>query len=196
MLVREAMTSDPVRIGPDTSISQALRTLDDHRVTSLPVVDESGLVVGIVSEADLIRGILLSDQRRHFLPTDPTDRRLPCWVHEVMTSEVRTVAPDDDLAHVVDVMTSTAIKSMPVTREGRLVGVISRRDVVHAIIRDDDEVAAEIRDLLAAVGQDWRVTVDGGVATVTGCHDEHEVKVATALAASVRGVIQVVVEPC
>ena len=68
MLVREVMTTSPVTVTPEASTKDALRLLDRHSITSMPVVDPDGVVIGVVSEADLVRDALPPDPRAHMLP--------------------------------------------------------------------------------------------------------------------------------
>ena len=68
MLVREVMTTRPVTVTPEASTKDALRLLDRHSITAMPVVDPDGVVIGVVSEADLVRDALPPDPRAHMLP--------------------------------------------------------------------------------------------------------------------------------
>jgi CBS domain-containing protein len=123
MLVREVMTSPAVTVGPGTSVRDAIGLLDRFQITSLPVVDDDGRPVGVVSEADLLREALgLSGHDT---------------VGEVMTCEVLSVSADGDTMDAFAVMDGTAVKSLPVLLHGRVVGVLSRRDLVSALARGD-----------------------------------------------------------
>jgi CBS domain-containing protein len=193
MLVREVMTSPVHTVTPETRVKEALRILDEHAITALPVVDDHGHPVGVVS-VDLLWGALRTDQRRHEIPgTD--DPELPRSVAEVMSHHPITVAPDSDLADAVDVMMSTAVKSLPVVEDGEIVGVVSRRDVVHALARSDDDIRAEVDDVLRQAEVDWLVEVTDGVVAVDGPETDGEARLARALAATVAGVVGVDVRP-
>jgi CBS domain-containing protein len=190
MLVQEVMSSPVHTATPKTSVKEALRILDDHAITALPVVDATGRLVGVVSEVDLLWGALRSDQRRHELPMRD-DLDLPHLVGDVMTHHPITVEPSTDLADAVDIMMSTAIKSLPVVEEGTIVGIVSRRDVVHALARSDDEIRAEVDDLLRRVEVQWLVDVMDGVVVVDGPETDSQARLATAVAATVAGVVGV-----
>lgn len=194
MWVREAMTSPVVTVTEDMSVRAALKLLDRHRVTSLPVVDDAGRVVGIVSEADLVRDAVLRDQRKRIIPQDVTDTPPPRRVGDVMTAHPVTVTGTDDLADAVELLTTTTVKSLPVLEEGHVVGVLSRRDVVHLLAREDERIEADVVELFRAEDVDWLVDVDEGVVRVNGPADEPERRLAQALAGSVTGVVAVRVD--
>ncbi len=115
MLVREVMTTGPVTVRPEATTKVALRMLDGHAITSMPVV-QNGRIVGVVSEADLLRDAVPRDGRTHLLPTeDDASRQAPAsCVLDVMNHHPLTVDANLDLADAVDLMTSTAVKSVPV----------------------------------------------------------------------------------
>ena len=191
MLVRDVMTTTVVSVTPDATVRQALRLLDAHSITSLPVVDEEGRLAGVVSEADLLRESVPEDARSRMLPVD-IPRDVPArTVGDVMTTHPVTLSPSDDLAVAVDLLTSTAVKSAPVVDHGAVAGVLSRRDVVHLLARDDERIEAEVSALFLTDGTDWVAEVEDGVVTVTGPATDAEQRVADALATSVRGVVAV-----
>ena len=88
-------------------------------------------------------------------------------------------------------LTSTMVKSLPVVDHGLVVGVVSRKDVVHLLARRDESIRAELDELVRSEGADWQVDVTDGVVLVSGPADEHQSGVAEALAGSVRGVVGV-----
>jgi CBS domain-containing protein len=190
MLVREVMTSPAQTVTPETTVKEALRILDGHAITALPVVDEDGRPRGVVSEVDLICGALRADQRRHEIPLG-ADPDLPHLVAEVMNHHPISVTPDSDLAAAVDLMMSTAIKSLPVVQNGTVVGIVSRSDVVHALARGDDEISAEVDDLLRRVHRTWLVEVTDGGVVVDGPETDTEARLASAVAGTVPGVVSV-----
>jgi CBS domain-containing protein len=133
MFVREVMTSPAVTIRPGEEVAEAARILDRLSITSLPVVEEDGRLVGVIGESDVIGRLTTSQEIR-----SSTNRRADvARVRDVMTHRVLTVAADDDLAEVIALMTGTTLKSVPVLLRGRLAGVVSRRDVVRALARGD-----------------------------------------------------------
>jgi CBS domain-containing protein len=188
MLVREVMTSPAITVRDDATIRQAARVLDTFSVTAVPVVDGAGHVVGVVSEADLVREMLLPDTRLH-METPPAIGTQPAgFVSEVMTRMPVTVTSDEDLGVAVELMTTTTVKSLPVVDRGRLIGMLSRRDVVRVLARADEAIEAEVNDLFRADGTDWEATVDDGVVEASGPRDAPQRRLAEVLARSVAGV--------
>jgi CBS domain-containing protein len=127
MLVRDLMTSPAVTIRPDDEVLEAARLLDRLNLTSLPVVDHDRRLLGILSEADVIA---------HVGTPTPTDARGPL-VRDLMTVRVLTISADDDVVRAVDLMGTTILKSLPVMLHDRVVGVVSRRDIVRAVAHGD-----------------------------------------------------------
>ncbi len=191
MFVRDVMTSPARVVRVNTTVKDALRMLDQLTVTALPVVDDEDRLAGLVSEADLIREAVNPDGRSRMTPVDATSHRHPGVVGDVMTRCVVSVRRDDDLSHAVALMTSTHVKSLPVTEGPRVVGIVSRRDVVHMLARSDDVVQAELTELIRLSEHGWRVEVDGGIVTMEGPRDHEDCRLASALAYSVPGSIEV-----
>jgi CBS-domain-containing membrane protein len=190
MLVQEVMSAPAVTVGPSTSVKEALRLLDERSVTAMPVVDSRGRIVGVVSEADLIREAVRIDVRTRETPHEETFDH-PRRVEDVMSLFLLTVDAEADLTEAVDLMTTSAAKSLPVVDGGRVVGVVSRSDVIHVLARSDQQIRAEVDDLLRTAGTDWEVEVLDGVVDVSGPIDDAQRRVAEAVAGSVTGVIAV-----
>ena len=190
MLVRDAMSRPAYTVGPNATLKEAMTLLDERSVTSLPVVNAAGRILGIVSEADLIAEMVPPDTRLHMVPESEEAHVMPAQsVAEVMNRHPVTVSLDTDLAEATDLMTSTAIKSLPVLDEHqRVVGMVSRRDVVQLLARPDAVLEGEVDDLFRRMGKDWLVDVRDGVVTVTGPVDERERHLATTAAGTVPGV--------
>ena len=195
MLVRDVMSRPAVTVRADASLKEATTLLDVRSLTTLPVVDSEGRVLGIVSEADLITGMVPRDTRLHMVPGATETHTLPpAEVSEVMNLHPMTVNEDTDLAEAADLMTTTGVKSLPVLNHRRhVVGVVSRRDVIHLLARPDAEIEAELDDVYRRLDRDWLVEVHDGIATVTGPEGEGEHAMAATLAESVAGVTGVTV---
>jgi CBS domain-containing protein len=190
MRVKEVMTPNVVCIGADEPVLKAARLMLQNRISGLPVIDKDGELVGIVTEGDFLRRSELGTQRQRpkwleFIVgpgrlaqeyTQSSGRK----VEEIMTPDPRTIGEDETLEAVVDTMERHHVKRLPVTRGGRVVGIISRANLMHALASLTRDVAAPaagdsaIRDqILAAIGkQDWapriNVIVSGGVAELHG----------------------------
>lgn len=127
MLVREWMSRQPVTITTDTSITEALRVMRQKQVRRLPVLDEAGNMVGIVSESDLLYAspspvTSLSIYEMHDLLT-----RLK--VSELMAQDVITISADTPLEEAARIMADSKIGGLPVVEDGRLVGIITETDI-------------------------------------------------------------------
>jgi CBS domain-containing protein len=190
MLVREVMSSPAVTVAPRTSVKEGLRILDRHRVTALPVVAPDGHLLGIVSEADLLNEAVRHDDRTHLIPHEHSNQP-PHSVEDVMSTLSMTVSPEDDLTDAVELMTGTAVKSLPVVERGRVVGVVSRSDIVHLLARSDDQICTEIDELLRSAELDYVVDVRDGHVVLDGSQDPHKRRVAEVIAGSAQGVLTV-----
>lgn len=190
MLVKDVMTSPAVTVTADASIKEGLRLLDRYEVTAMPVVALDGRLLGVVSEADLLQDAVRHDERTHLIPHEATATP-PRRVEDVMSTLTLTVSPESDLAEAVELMTDTAVKSLPVVAEGTVVGVVSRSDVVHLLARGDQALAGEIDELLRSAGLEYDVDVLDGHALLDGSRDPHDRRVAEVVAGSVSGVLSV-----
>jgi CBS-domain-containing membrane protein len=191
MLVREVMTSPAITVQSVATVKDAMRLLDEHHVTALPVVDHDGRLVGIVSEADLLREAVREDERTHLIPHEHLTSGGPRAIEDVMSTLSMSVRADSDLKDAVELMTSTAVKSLPVVENGHVIGVVSRSDVVHVLARSDDSIHAEVDELLRSAGLDCEVEVEDGHVLVEGPVDPHQRRIAEVIAGSVTGVVSV-----
>jgi CBS domain-containing protein len=195
------MTRDVVTVGPDTSAKYAAEIMAERGFAAIPVVDEDGRLVGIVAEADVLRDRLPSDPRLHALRgADAPDTPPPLLVRGVMTEGVRTVPAGADIADLARLFVDGRLRSVPVLEHDRLVGIVSRRDLLHALVRPDDVVRADLLRLVEGYTGElgsWDVEVTEGVATVRRSRGTPEVSVAVeqralrALAHTVPGVVAV-----
>jgi CBS domain-containing protein len=143
MHVVDVMTVDPAVIAPEAPVADAVRIMLDRRVSGLPVVDGRGRLVGVITEGDLLRRAELGTEKRRARWLDflfGPGRSAEEFVHshgrrveDVMTRSPISVAPTAGLDEVVDLMTGRHIKRLMVVSEGRLVGVVSRADLLRAL---------------------------------------------------------------
>jgi CBS domain-containing protein len=191
MLVRDIMTSPAVTVGPGTPVKEAVRLLDTHTITAMPVVDDDGHLVGVVSEADVLRDSLPPDHRTHELLVEISAPRVRLAVTDVMTHLPMSVSPDDDLIRAVELLVDTQVKSLPVVADGRVVGIVSRRDVIAVLAREDALIEAEVDDALRTAGVECLVDVVDGVVELRDGGDPATLQVARIIAARVPGVVGV-----
>lgn len=130
MKARDVMSSPVITLRADTPVHAAAALLVSHGYAGAPVVDVEGHVVGIATEADLVRGRVVPEGWVVGEQPDPP-------VSTVMTSSPTSMRPEDDLADVVALMLDTNVRSVPIVEDGRLVGIVSRRDVLRAVTRRD-----------------------------------------------------------
>ncbi|MCZ4602745.1 CBS domain-containing protein [Streptomyces sp. Lzd4kr] len=204
-IVRDVMTRDVAVVGRDAGFKDIVRTLQDRKVSALPVVDGGGRVLGVVSEADLLH-------KEEFRDGDPDRytqlRRLSdlakagsVTAGELMTRPALTVTADSTLAQAARTMARTRVKRLPVVdADGRLEGVVSRVDLLKVFLRDDEEIAEEVRREVVAYlfpmpGSAVRIDVLDGVVRLGGrIRDTSLVPVAARLIRAVEGVVDVVFE--
>jgi predicted transcriptional regulator len=194
MLVREVMTEPAITVAPDTSVKQAVLLLDQHQITSMPVVDDAGHLVGVLSEADVLRDVLPTDRRVHELLVEITAPTVQLQVTDVMTHLPVSVSPDDDLAEAVELLVCTQVKSLPVVDSGRVVGMVSRRDVIAVLARQDELIEAEVDEELRQAGVECAVEVEDGVVRLRNADGPDALRIAQVIASRVPGVIGVVAE--
>jgi CBS domain-containing protein len=124
-------------IGPDATVYEALTLMAEKDVGALLVLDNAGQLVGILSERDYARKIVLKGK---------TSRETP--VREIMTEKVVWVRPDQTIEECMALMTNKHIRHLPVMEEGRLLGVISIGDVVKDIISEQEFVIAQLENYI------------------------------------------------
>jgi CBS domain-containing protein len=189
MLVRDVMTSPAVTVLDNATVKDAIELLERHSIAALPVLDREGHLVGVVSEADVIREMVVPDQRSHEMPVRLTPPPFHSRVADVMSNHALTVTSDTELAKAADLMTTTVVKSLPVVDHGRVVGMVSRRDIIRLLSRQDPQIEAEIDALLREAGQDWMVDVRDGIAMLEGPVTEADRQLAQTLVCTIPGVI-------
>jgi CBS domain-containing protein len=159
MKVRDVMTAPAVTVGPDALFAELVDLLLARDISGLPVVDDAGRLLGVVTEADLVSKEAYGRRRRRALGlmSDYLRGRDPQWVRkgagrsarELMTADPASAAPDDDLAAAARRMLEANHKRLPVVEEGRVVGIITRHDLLEPFHRGDDAILADARRLLA-----------------------------------------------
>jgi CBS domain-containing protein len=157
MKAADVMTLGAATVRPGDSVARAAQMMLQYGVSGLPVVDDDGRIVGMITERDFLRRAELGTERKRprwaeFLfgtaeLADDYVRSHARTVEEVMTRDVVTVEADTPLSKVVDIMERRDFKRLPVLRDGRLAGIISRANLLRAVARRPDEIpAAQVDD--------------------------------------------------
>lgn len=177
---RDLMTAEVVTSPPETPVMALVRLFTDRGVSAVPITDTSGTLLGIVTERDLIRRLADEDERPAGWLARLTDRPNAraeryarshgATAREVMTGRVVTVAPDATANHIAHLMEQHGIRRVVVAEQGRLLGMVTRTDLLRALVADqppegevsDERIRAAI--LAAMQRESWadtlHVTVD------------------------------------
>jgi CBS domain-containing protein len=135
LLVRELMTDRPRSTHPDTPLREAARDMVRSGIGALPVIESGGRLVGMLSERELMRHMLSFTSLGVSVPRPQSAvERARRTVRDVMTRQVLCVSPDQPLAEVASLMTNKDVDQLPVVEEGRLVGFLTRGDIVRKLI--------------------------------------------------------------
>lgn len=218
MLARDVMTSPPITVSPDTPVAEVATVLLQNRISAVPVLEADGDMIGIVSESDLLRR---ADAQ--------TERRRPQWLEllldrnvtaadfvkthgnlarDVMTRNVVTVGPDTELSDIASLLEQRRIKRVPVVDHGKLVGIVSRANLLHGLVAHprvalpeeararDVEIRNRLDEVLRATpGVELRrintVVKDGAVFLWGTVKSDNQRRALTVAAESVPGVVRV-----
>ncbi|WP_328980300.1 CBS domain-containing protein [Streptomyces canus] len=201
-IVSDVMTQTVAAIGRGASFKEIVRMMHDWKVSALPVLEGEGRVVGVVSEADLL-------PKEEFRDSDPDrytqQRRLSdlakagaVTAGELMTSPALSVHANATLAQAARTMAHAKVKRLPVVDDlGMLQGIVSRADLLKVFLREDEDIAEEVRRevvsyLFPTPTSAARVSVQDGVVTLSGrIRDASLVPVAARLIRAVEGVVDV-----
>jgi CBS domain-containing protein len=181
LIVRDVMTHDVITVRTDTSFKEIARQLGENNISALPVLDDHGRLVGVVSEADLLHKEGRRGRARKSGPLALVGRMRRAVVKaaggtagDIMTSPAVTIEPDATLAEAARFMARRGVKRLPVvTVAGQLIGIVSRADLVSAFLRTDVAISEEIEQLLTShvlLTEDGAINVQvrDGVVTLTG----------------------------
>lgn len=203
--VQDVMTTDVVTVDQSAGYKEIVDALAKHAVSALPVVDGDRRVLGVVSEADLLHKMEFAGLEPHVHLLERKRRRTARnkatadTARDLMSAPAVVVRPNEPLANVAKLMDAERVKRLPVVDEsGRLVGIISRRDLLRVYLRDDEAIRDEIvtQVLLRTL---WiepntiTVEVSRGVVTLSGTVDRRStVPLVVRLVEGVGGVVDVV----
>ncbi|REE21437.1 BON domain-containing protein [Paraburkholderia sp. BL27I4N3] len=216
MRASDVMTSNVISVTPEMTVREVARIFVDNGISGAPVVDADGHVAGMISEGDLLRRTEIgtdertrtswldfwsaSQEARDYIKTHAVK------VRDVMTTDVVTVQPETQLGEVAGILETRRIKRVPVTSAGRLVGIVSRANLVQALASVPDEPASdvtlsdgEIRAMLMGelAGRKWsfagrNIVVTDGVVHLWGIfHSLEAVEAVRVAAQTIPGVKRV-----
>jgi CBS domain-containing protein len=150
MLVRDIMSSPVITVAPETSIQDVARTMRDHHISGVPVVDADGKMIGIITEVDLISRHAPA-QEPHYISLlwaviplriddyarykEQVRQILATNAEQLMSRKLATIHPDDPVERAAQLMVKPGHSSLPVVEDGRLVGIVTRTDLVEMIER-------------------------------------------------------------
>lgn len=201
-IVSDVMTQTVVAVGRDAPFKEIVRTMEQWKVSAIPVLEGEGRVIGVVSEADLL-------PKEEFRDSDPSlseqGRRLSdvakagaARAEELMSTPAITVHPDVTLAQAARIMAVRHVKRLPVVDDiGMLQGIVSRADLLKVFLRPDEDIEEEVRRtvvsyLFPAFSHAIHVNVQEGVVTLRGhIRDTSLISVAVRLVRAVEGVVDV-----
>lgn len=200
MKIADLMTREVVSVAPETSLKEIAELLVERRISGVPVVDAGARVLGVVSEADIVRqeagrvrarGLLA----RLFSRRGASEART---AREAMTSPPVTIASEQQVAQAARLIGDRQVNRLPVVDEaGTLVGIVTRADLVRAFVRSDEEIARELRDdvVLRSLWIDpaaVQITVSDGDVVLAGTVDSKtDARLLEQFAACVPGVVSV-----
>lgn len=201
MRARDVMSDGVKSIAADATVLEAAELLVRNRVSAMPVVDADGVMIGIVSEADLIG---YADRGTASATAAHDSANVP-RVTDVMTSDIVTADENASLAEVAELMLKHAIKRVPIVRDGLVVGIVSRANLLQALVSRGDQAPAHtandhLRHAVAAAlaAKDWELAqrrdlvINSGVVHLWGVVPSDELHDAySAAAAAVPGVVAV-----
>ena len=213
MKAADIMTRTVVSVGPEASILEAIRLMCWNKISGMPVVDGEGLLLGIITEGDFLRRAEIGTERKRprilemFAAPGQLAREYVRThgrkVSEIMTSEPLTITEHTPVSEVVRIMEEHRIKRLPVVQGRRVVGIVSRANLVHALatlayeVKPSSQSDAEIRDRILAEleKQPWapkhfiNPIVRNGIVELWGTiFDDREGQAAKVLAENILGV--------
>ncbi|MGG7569347.1 CBS domain-containing protein [Streptomyces sirii] len=200
--VSDVMTQTVVAIGQEARFKEIVETMEQWKVSALPVLAGEGRVIGVVSEADL----LLKEEFRETDPdrmeqlrrSDAVRKAGAVTAGELMSTPAVTVHAGDTLAQAARTMAYKSVKRLPVVdSEGLLQGIVSRSDLLKVFLRSDEDLAAEVRTevvdrLFGEAAKELSVSVTDGLVTLSGrLRNVSLIPVAARLVRAVEGVVNV-----
>lgn len=202
--VGDVMTREVITIDPQVGFREIADILVNHSVSAVPVVDANGIVIGVVSEADLLPKLEYTDRQPHHalaLRRTRASRQKAASnrAADLMTAPAVTIGPEVSVSHAARALEAARVKRLPVVDEhGRLLGIVSRRDLVRTYVRTDGQLRTSVLEILDALWIDPNdVTVEctAGVVRLDGRMDRRSTAgIVASVVRATTGVVAVVDE--
>ncbi len=199
--VESVMTSPVVLVSPETGFREIVALLSEYDITGVPVVDPEGRPLGVVSEADLLRTLAAQEDSASLLPAPESAQAGPdgeVTAADLMTAQPVCTVPDTSVVAAARLMSRHGLKRLPVLdEEGRVIGVVSRGDLLRVFLREDMVIRREIvEEVLGRIDgvspAEVGVEVNQGRVVLSGSVPEpHLVPIVLNLCRSVDGVVSV-----
>ncbi len=137
MKASDIMTMGAATVRQNDTVLHAIQLLADHRISALPVLDLAGKLKGILTERDFLRADAIRPAELLAMPADKRRQELAKHsVDEIMTHACVTIGPDTALAEAFDTMDRRALKRLPVVADGKVLGIVSRSDILRALVEE------------------------------------------------------------
>jgi CBS domain-containing protein len=156
MKIQEAMQKDVIKFQPEDRIVEVAQRLRKNKISGAPVINKEGMVVGIISEGDIMRLLEVHSPRINLILPAPLDlielpvrmkyeldeiaedmnKAASILIREIMTKKVITIGPDEDISDAAQLMDTHDIKRLPVVDDtGKMIGIVTRGDIIGAVVR-------------------------------------------------------------
>ncbi|HLW46520.1 MAG TPA: CBS domain-containing protein [bacterium] len=207
MRARELMSTPVVTIYPDASLKDLAEVMVTHRVSGVPVVDRAGMLLGVVSESDVMAKIegAIAEQTEVGVPRlitalakalNSTPKSKARSVANLMTTRVVSAGPDATVQELVHLMIAYDINRIPIVEAGRLLGIVTRADVLRTFVRPDAAIETDLRWRIAhelwISPEALKISCRNGIVTLAGTVETHaDAELVRRWAAKIEGVVGV-----
>lgn len=199
MKAEQIMTSPVATVLPTMRVQDAARLLIAGAIGSAPVVDDAGTLIGIVTEADLLALETDVDPRSHMQRDAESRTSSRSTVGDVMSREVVALPPGTSAAQLARTMIQQGVRRIPIVANDKVIGIVSRRDLLRALVRTDAAIRADVEALLAEQPETygtWEIEVHDGVVVLAGPTDNLRRRLVHIVAHTVPGVLGVRIREC
>ena len=139
-VIRDIMTKDVVVVRPETTLAEAVKVLTEHHIGGAPVVSDDGALVGVISELALIDVVFEPDVKQ-------------AQVSHYMAEDIQFVEPNDPLSRAAQLFALYSFRRLPVVEDGKLVGIVSRRDLMNHALRTNELLTEPLVELIPSLAQ-------------------------------------------